>query len=107
MSRLSAEIGSWFEDIESGQLFEVVALDELHNTIEIQYLDGSLDGLDGETWGQMALVPAAAPEDANAAYELGSEEESPDNGPAPGSGNPLDRLEQFDSGSFTGTDETY
>lgn len=68
------EIGGWYEEMETGDTFEVVAIDESAATIEIQYVDGELSELDFESWLQMALIPAEAPEDMNASYELSSED---------------------------------
>jgi hypothetical protein len=104
MARHRAEIGSWFEEVESGQIFEIVALDELQRTIEVQYLDGSLGEFDSEQWRHLPLVPAAPPEDANAAYEPSGDEPLIGNDAAnPSDGNsPLDQLE---GDSFIGTDE--
>jgi len=39
----------WYKT-SNGDMFEVVALDEQDDAIEIQYLDGSLEELDEDTW---------------------------------------------------------
>ncbi|WP_024460335.1 DUF6763 family protein [Marinimicrobium sp. LS-A18] len=70
----SPSIGAWYFDREDQQVFEVVALDEQQGTIEVQYLDGAIGEFDLETWPQLPLVPAAAPEDSEAAYELSQED---------------------------------
>lgn len=82
----SPSIGAWYFDREDQQVFEVVALDEEQGTIEVQYLDGAIGEFDRETWLQLPLVPAAAPEDSDVAYELSQEDRwhddeamSPDN----------------------------
>lgn len=105
MTYTQPEIGSWFENVDSSLLFEVVAVDELHNTIEVQYADGTLDEFDRQQWREMDLVPAAEPEDANAAYGLTVDDQSPDarGFSVPEDSNPLDRIE---GESFEGTDES-
>ncbi|SDK23068.1 DUF6763 family protein [Microbulbifer yueqingensis] len=105
MANSHPDIGNWFEMIESGQLFEVVAIDDLHKTVEIQYLDGMLDELDLEQWLTLPLVPAAPPEDANVAYGMTAREHSPASSetPLPEQLNPLDSLE---GETFSGTDES-
>ena len=70
----SPNIGAWYYDREDQQVFEVVALDDEQGTIEVQYLDGAIGEFDLETWPQLPLVPAAAPEDSDVAYELSQED---------------------------------
>ncbi|MGV6806960.1 MAG: DUF6763 family protein [bacterium] len=67
-------IGQWYQDAERDDLFEVVAVDEIEATIEIQYLDGELGEIDFETWQQLVLLPAAEPEDMTASYEISGED---------------------------------
>ena len=40
MNNLLPEVGAWYQDITSGSLFEVVAIDEEGGTIEYQMIDG-------------------------------------------------------------------
>lgn len=42
MAQLYPPISSWFNDTETERIFEVVAIDESHQTVEIQYYDGAL-----------------------------------------------------------------
>lgn len=103
MTQMAPDIGNWFEDLESGEVFEVVALDEFHQTVEVQYLDGTVDEMDREYWISRSLAPAAAPEDAHAAYGQTAREQDPDSaGSNPELLSPLDNLE---GESFAGTDE--
>ncbi|MCV6615000.1 MAG: hypothetical protein OIF35_08480 [Cellvibrionaceae bacterium] len=67
-------IGDWYNDLAMGQIFEVVAIDDQASTIEIQYVDGGLSEYDYESWGQLAIGPAEAPEDASAGYEMSQED---------------------------------
>lgn len=76
MSRLTPEIGHWYQDSRSGQLFEIVARDGSEGTVQVQYLDGELADLDLEAWAELALRPAAAPEDWRTAFELDPDEET-------------------------------
>lgn len=71
---ISAPIGAWYRDIELDALFEVVASDEESGTIEVQYADGAIGEFDFESWQQLILVPAAAPDDSGIAYELSYED---------------------------------
>lgn len=67
-------IGEWYNDLAVGQIFEVVAIDEHAATIEIQYADGGLGEYDTDSWQQLTLGPAEAPEDASAGYEMSQED---------------------------------
>lgn len=102
MAQLQPEIGAWFEDIGNGALFEIVAIDDLERTIEIQYLDGTVDEFDLDQWQQLPIAGAAPPEDAYAAYGMTASELDPDTGQMDPN-NPLDRIE---GDSFGGTDES-
>ena len=62
MASIKPNIGDWYEDLEEGQLFKVVAVDETGETVEVQYLDGDVEGMDMETWRRMQLETVDAPE---------------------------------------------
>lgn len=62
-NRLQPLVGQWYNHLDKGDLFQVVALDEASGTIEIQEFDGDLDEIDFEEWRQMIVESAAAPED--------------------------------------------
>ena len=49
MTRTYPTIGKWFKRPD-GTLFEVVAVDEDDETIEIQLFDGTIDEVDIDTW---------------------------------------------------------
>jgi len=74
MSRKLPVIGAWYQDIEENQIFEVVALDEDGDCIDIQYADGEIGEFDYDTWHQMLVLPAQPPEDWSAPYELAKED---------------------------------
>ena len=57
------EIGQWYQHLDKGELFLVTGVDEESGTIEIQYFGGDLDEIDFESWDQLELAPAEAPED--------------------------------------------
>ncbi len=76
MNKIQPEISAWYQDLVSGTLFEVVAVDEESNTIEYQLLDGELGEYDISTWRHLHISPAEAPEDWRTPYELNSEDEA-------------------------------
>jgi len=69
MSELRPEVGEWYQNVEDGRLFEVVAIDEEEDTIEIQYFESDLEGLDFDTWKELPLAPGSAPEDWTGPYD--------------------------------------
>lgn len=62
-------VGDWYRNREDGQLFEVVAFDEDEGTIEIQYFEGEIEELDIDTWFEIDLEVAEAPEDWSAPFD--------------------------------------
>ncbi|GAA5523484.1 hypothetical protein Maes01_00029 [Microbulbifer aestuariivivens] len=104
MTQMTPDIGSWFEDVDSGEVFEVVAIDEFQQTIEVQYLDGTVGEIEPGDWISRSLAAAAAPEDANAAYGLTAREQDPDSD-APGP-DFMSQLDSLEGESFAGTDES-
>jgi len=88
-NRLKPIIGHWYNHLDKGDLFQVVAIDRESETIEIQEFDGGLDEFEFDEWRQMYLEEAAAPEDWTGPVDevgkddlgysdLGAEEASPD-----------------------------
>lgn len=70
MKMLSPVVGGWYKDLETNNLFEVVAWDEASLTIETQYEDGEVAEYDLDVWRMMPLERAAAPEDWRSPFEL-------------------------------------
>jgi hypothetical protein len=62
-NRLPPIVGNWYAHRDKGALFQVVALDEIAGTIEIQEFDGGLDEIDADEWRTLAVETAAQPED--------------------------------------------
>lgn len=64
------QVGQWYEHLDKGQTFEVVALDEGAASVQIQYFDGDLDQLGVEEWHELNLASAAEPEDWTGPVEV-------------------------------------
>lgn len=93
MTRHIPQIGHWYQDSDSGLLFEIVALDRDEGTVQVQYVDGELADYDLDSWADMQLRSAAAPEDWRSAFEL-DEDEQLDAALRPTQwGSPLSRIE--------------
>ncbi len=58
----------------NGNLFEVVAIDEEHKTVELQDFDGTIDSLEQEVWRETDIEPAQAPEDWSGSVDIDLED---------------------------------
>jgi len=76
MNKILPEVSAWYQELVSGALFEVVAIDELNSTIEYQLLDGELGEYDLSTWRQLHISEAEAPEDWRTPFELNREDQA-------------------------------
>lgn len=72
MTTLNPQVGNWYKDLEIGQLFEVVAIDD--DTIETQLLEGELCEYDLDSWQQLQLEAVEEPEDWRNAFELSDDD---------------------------------
>ncbi|MFT4518535.1 MAG: hypothetical protein ACI9JM_000916 [Halioglobus sp.] len=70
MKMLSPVIGTWYRDLQTHALFEVVDWDTTSLTIETQFLDGEISEYDLDGWREMLLEHVEAPEDWRTAFEL-------------------------------------
>ena len=66
-------IGSWYKNIDTDELFEVVAMDG-SGSIEIQHSAGEIESFDNEIWWSMRIMPVATPEDWSGPYEIEKED---------------------------------
>jgi hypothetical protein len=60
--KLEPIIGEWYRDHGEQRLFEVVALDDDEDRINIQYADGDLLQLNNDSWRNLLLSMAPPPE---------------------------------------------
>lgn len=68
------EIGEWFENVDTAEMFEVVAIDDDSRTVEIQYFDGTVEEFEFEAWPQLQLEQSAPPEDSSGAFDADRED---------------------------------
>ncbi len=69
MSDVDPIIGNWYRNEDTGNDFEVVALDEDAQTVEIQYFDGELEELDLDAWYELPLEAIETPEDWSGPFD--------------------------------------
>lgn len=70
-------VGQWYREGRH-DLFEVVAIDDEDETIEVQYFDGTIAEMDVEGWNEQLLdgliEMADAPEDWSGSVDVGTED---------------------------------
>jgi hypothetical protein len=77
MNVIKPIVGQWYRG-GTNELFEVVAIDDDDQTIEIQYFDGTVAEVDFDAWNEQLLdelIDAAdAPEDWSGAIDMEAED---------------------------------
>jgi hypothetical protein len=72
---MKPDVGQWYRGV-TNELFEVVAIDDQDETIEIQYFDGTVAEMDFDSWNEQLfdrmLDAAEAPEDWSGAIDVES-----------------------------------
>ena len=72
------DIGEWYRLRES-DLFEVVAVDDVEGTVEVQYFDGTLEEFELDDWhvqcSSGAIREAEPPEDWHGSVDVEPEDE--------------------------------
>lgn len=74
MRNIIPSVGSWFKENQLGVIFEIVAVDDISQTIETQLIDGEVSEYDMDSWAQLELQAIEEPEDWRNAYELSQED---------------------------------
>ena len=93
---VSPEVGHWYRRL-NGNLFEVVAVDEERNTVELQHFDGTIEGVDIDIWLDIDLEPAQAPEDWSGSVDIDWEDlPEPESPPGTGWHSPLSFLDRIE-----------
>ncbi len=69
MTSFKPIVGHWLEDIDEGQTFKVLAIDEDAETVVIQYLDGNVEEINMDSWHQMNLDEIDSPENCPGLFD--------------------------------------
>ena len=64
-------INAWYQHLDKGQRFQVVAVDEAEGTVEIQHFDGDIEEDELDEWYDMDIVQCEAPENWSGAVDIG------------------------------------
>jgi hypothetical protein len=70
--------GNWYSHRDKGQTFQVIAVDEDRQLIEIQYFDGDLEEIDSDAWYEMDLEIAEPPEDERGPLDVATTDDGRD-----------------------------
>jgi hypothetical protein len=62
-------IDNWYQDVETGRTFRVIAVDEENDSIEIQFYNGDIGDFDFGSWRDSVIIPIEPPEDASAPFD--------------------------------------
>lgn len=62
-------VDGWYQDVTTGNIFRIVALDPASDSIEIQYFNGDLAEYDYASWAESDFIPAEPPEDWRGAFD--------------------------------------
>ncbi len=63
-------VTTWYQHLDKGQKFQVVAVDDSEKLIEIQYFDGDLEEIEIDDWYLMELEQIESPEDISGALDV-------------------------------------
>jgi hypothetical protein len=70
-------VGDWYRS--HGQVFEVIAVDEMEGVIEVQHADGSLEEIDIDDWATRcragSLTQVEAPDDPGSVIDRDDEDD--------------------------------
>jgi hypothetical protein len=89
-------IGNWYRRSAGGML-EVVAVDLDDGSIEVQHFDGTVEELDLESWNDLALIEATAPEDWTGSVDVVPEDYESERTISASATDPLDYLDRNDN----------
>ncbi|MFA5984624.1 MAG: DUF6763 family protein [Methylococcaceae bacterium] len=62
-------ISNWYKDVENNLTFQVIAVDDNDDSIEVQYFNGDLGQYDHESWYNSTFDYIEDPEDWTAPFD--------------------------------------
>jgi hypothetical protein len=62
-NEIDPSVGSWYQHLDDGRLFQVVAVDEDEELVEFQHFDGAIEEVTLNEWRTWDLTVTDAPED--------------------------------------------
>lgn len=64
-------INNWYNHLDKGQRFYVVAVDKDGGVVEIQHFDGDVEEISLKDWYEMDIEPGEEPENWSGATDIG------------------------------------
>lgn len=74
-------VGDWYKKL-GGESFEIVAVDQDDETVEVQYFGGEVEELDFDSWYELDIDPIDPPEDWSGPFDDLETDDFGDNGVA-------------------------
>jgi len=68
-------VDNWYQHLDKGQRFYVVAINDDEGTIDIQYFDGTLEEIDQDTWRTLDIDPAEEPENWSGSLDVAEQDD--------------------------------
>lgn len=62
-------VGQWYSREDRPQPFQVVAVDEVSGSVDIEYFDGTIDEWPAEHWQGLQPAPCEAPRDWSGPFD--------------------------------------
>jgi len=63
-------VDNWYQHLDKGQRFYVVAVNDDDGTIEVQYFDGTVEEIDLDAWPTLDIEPAEEPENWSGSVDV-------------------------------------
>ncbi len=64
-------VDNWYQHLDKGQAFQVVAVDEDASTVELQHFDGDVEEIDLNAWYQIPVKLIEEPENWSGPFDVG------------------------------------
>jgi len=64
-------VDNWYQHLDKGQAFQVVAVDEDAGTVELQHFDGDVEEIDLDAWYQIPVELIEEPENWSGPFDVG------------------------------------
>lgn len=68
-------VENWYQHLDKGQRFQVVAYNEDEDLIEIQHFDGDIEELTLDEWRELNIDSAEAPENWSGPMDIGTKDD--------------------------------
>jgi hypothetical protein len=66
---------NWYQHLDKGQKFRVIAMDDSNALVEIQYFDGDIDEIDLDEWKNLDIESIEAPENWSGPIDISEQDD--------------------------------